>query len=104
MDEGAHRQHLRVLQDQRASEGRRGHRTGECEWGDAHGLARPGQLDQPLCHRDIQREWRVGVDDGQQRRAVGEALAVGAQGDGCHLDAVGRSVSAERNALPVFVE
>ena len=62
--QGDRRQRLGMAERHRRLDGDRRHRPHQGEWRDDRHLAVAGEIDQPLCHRNVDLARRVGVDDG----------------------------------------
>ena len=103
LDEGDAGEGFGVLLGECTAERDRGHRSGEREGGDHHGLVVEGELDHALSHRDVEPERRVGVDDGDDRRFALERRHVDAACDADHLEAVDVALTPEAVAVQALV-
>jgi hypothetical protein len=104
LTEGDSSQRFGVLLHQGARQGDGRHGAGQGKRRNADHLARAGHFNDAFRHRDIELQWRVGVDDRKQCRFFRQILRTHAQSDTGHVDCVARTLAAQRDRLPVFVQ
>ena len=92
-----------VLLGEGPGERDRCHCPGERERGHHNGLISRGHLDDPMQHRSVEPQRRVGVDDREDRRLAVDGGVVDASGDAHHLDAVPVLLAAQAVAVDVLV-
>ena len=83
------RERFGVRQCQRAGDRDRSHRARQGEGRDDQHLAGGGRVHDAIGHRDVQLEWRIGIDDGVAAGTVPELLGGEAMGDADQLEIVG---------------